>query len=80
MARIRRITYTLSGKTAGVRVVELDESGTVLSDELYYTLTDHLGSVVAVSDAAGNLVGDIIRYEPFGAYREHRRTVRTRAS
>ncbi len=52
-----------------MRVVELDGNDAVLADDLYYCFTDHLGSVVAVTNSNGGLVGGITRYEPFGGYR-----------
>lgn len=50
--------YTLAGVSAGMR-----EGST-----FYYFLTDHLGSVVGVTDATGTLVSET-RYLPFGEVR-----------
>jgi len=39
-------------------------------DKLYYAYTDHLGNVVAWTNASGGMVGSsLARYEPFGTYR-----------
>ncbi|MCP5099823.1 MAG: RHS repeat-associated core domain-containing protein, partial [Chloroflexi bacterium] len=47
-----------------------DASGTVTSNTLYYTHSDHLGSTSAMSDNAGALVsGSTSRFAPFGAFR-----------
>ena len=50
--------YTLAGVSAGMR-----ESST-----FYYFLTDHLGSVVGVTDSSGTMVSET-RYLPFGEIR-----------
>jgi RHS repeat-associated protein len=50
--------YAIAGVTAGMR-----EGST-----FYYFLTDHLGSVVGVTDSSGMLVSQT-RYAPFGAIR-----------
>ena len=60
-----RTTYTLAGQLIGVRVKV--NSG---SNEVYYTYTDHLGSVAAMSWAGGTFRdGSLARYDPFGNYR-----------
>ncbi len=60
-----RTTYSIAGQMVGVRVKVSGGSNT-----LYYTYTDHLGSVVAMSDTAGGVVsGSLARYDPFGNYR-----------
>ncbi len=50
--------YAIAGVTAGMR----EES------TFYYFLTDHLGSVVGVTDPTGTLVSET-RYLPFGEVR-----------
>ena len=50
--------YAIAGLTAGMR-----EDTT-----FYYFLTDHLGSVVAVTDSSGTMVSET-RYLPFGEIR-----------
>ncbi len=70
VAAIQRTYYTLGGQLIGVRVKELRSNGTTKSDNLYYTYTDHLGSVTALSDANGNFVSDSLAlFRPFGSYR-----------
>ena len=60
-----RTTYSIAGQMVGVRVKVSGGSNT-----LYYTYTDHLGSVVAMSNTAGGVVsGSLARYDPFGNYR-----------
>ena len=60
-----RTTYSIAGQMVAVRVKVSGGSNT-----LYYTYTDHLGSVVAMSDTAGGVVsGSLARYDPFGNYR-----------
>jgi len=60
-----RTTYTIAGQMVAVRVKVSGGSNT-----LYYTYTDHLGSVVAMSDTAGGVInGSLARYDPFGNYR-----------
>ena len=40
-----------------------------LASVLYYTKTNHLGSVIAVDDAGGGRVdGSYAAYQPFGAF------------
>jgi len=46
-----RTTYSIAGQMVGVRVKVSGGSNT-----LYYTYTDHLGSVVAMSDTAGGVI------------------------
>ena len=54
-----RTTYRLARQIVAVR-----SAGT-----LYYTYTDHLGNVIALSDQRGNLVnGNDARYDPFGTF------------
>ena len=70
IAKIQRTYYTLGGQMIGVRVKEIRSNGTTKSDKLYYTYTDHLGSVTALSDANGNFVSDSLAlFRPFGSYR-----------
>jgi RHS repeat-associated protein len=64
---VYRSTYGLAGQPIATRVVT---SPTDPDDGIYYIHTDHLGSVSAMSDgSSGALVGDIIRFDPFGDYR-----------
>jgi hypothetical protein len=59
-----RITYRLAGQMVAVRV----KSGG--SSTLCYTYSDHLGSVVGMTNATGGFVsGSAARYDPFGNYR-----------
>ena len=39
------------------------------NDGLYYLYSDHLGSTSAMTDPNGSLVGEVVRYYPFGGYR-----------
>ncbi|MCA9952839.1 MAG: hypothetical protein KDE48_24485, partial [Anaerolineales bacterium] len=64
---ITRITYSIDGQMIGVRV-----SGhpNPVNNGLFYTYTDHLGSVTALSDANGSYVaGSLGLHRPFGSYR-----------
>lgn len=63
--------YAFAGQA--VAMVERDHgtSGTVT---LYYFLTDHLGSMAAVTDNSGALLSEQ-RYMPFGEVREDVGTV-----
>jgi len=62
-ATTQRTTYTLAGQLIAVRV----HTGATGNGATY---TDHLGNVVAWSDADGALIaGSLARYEPFGGYR-----------
>ncbi len=55
-----RATYTIAGQMVAVRSAGV----------LYYTYTDHLGSVVAMSWLGGTYRdGSLARYDPFGNYR-----------
>jgi RHS repeat-associated protein len=64
---IYRSTYGLAGQPIATRIVT---SPSDPNDGIYYIHTDHLGSVSAMSDgSSGALVGDIIRFDPFGDYR-----------
>ncbi|MBN2501833.1 MAG: hypothetical protein JXB38_13715, partial [Anaerolineales bacterium] len=60
-------TITRYYSLAGQRAVRKDAGGA--NEELYYLLTDHLGSVSAVVDASGGLVSEQ-RYLPFGGVRD----------
>ena len=70
----QRSTYSLAGQAVAVRVTS---NPAAESDGLFYLYSDHpsassgqaLGSTSAMTDAAGNLVGDVVRYYPFGDYR-----------
>jgi RHS repeat-associated protein len=69
-AVIQRSTYSIAGQAIALRVVEKDADGTVTSNTLYYTHSDHLGSTSAISDNTGTLVdGSTSRFAPFGSYR-----------
>jgi RHS repeat-associated protein len=57
-----RVYYAFAGMTVAVRTI-IDSNST-----LVYFLTDHLGSIVAVTDASGTLVSEQ-RYLPFGQVR-----------
>ncbi len=59
-----RITHRLAGQIAAVQKL----SGT--TDELFYALTDHLGSIVALATKGGTqpVAGSVAAYEPFGAF------------
>ncbi|NHZ71872.1 MAG: hypothetical protein GWP17_02150 [Aquificales bacterium] len=63
---IQRVTYSLAGQATAVRVTG-DPDPT--NNGLFYLHTDHLGSVSAMSDDTGALVGEVTRYYPFGEYR-----------
>ena len=57
-----RTSYTLAGQLIAVRVKVAGGS-----NEVYYTYTDHLGSVAAMSWAGGTFRdGSLARYDPFG--------------
>jgi len=61
----QRSTYYLAGQLIAVRV---KVSGG--SNELYYTYTDHLGSVAAMSYSGGTYrANSLARYDPFGNHR-----------
>jgi len=56
-----RTTYSIAGQFIAVRVKSSS------SNEVYYTYTDHLGSVAAMSWAGGTFRdGSLARYDPFG--------------
>ena len=57
--------YYISGPTGNIAVY-ISENGA--EPELYYTITDHLGSIVAVTDADGEIIEEQ-RYDPWGNYR-----------
>ncbi len=57
-----KVYYAIAGQTVAVRTM------TTGSSTLNYLLTDHLGSVVAVTDEEGALVSEQ-RYLPFGQVR-----------
>ena len=62
---ITRSTYMLAGQAVAVRVAG-DPDG---NDGVYYLYSDHLGSATAMTDPNGSLVGEVVRYYPFGGYR-----------
>ncbi|MEW6403834.1 MAG: LamG-like jellyroll fold domain-containing protein, partial [Chloroflexota bacterium] len=62
---IIRKYYSFAGQTIAVREYEASTPGT---STLSYFLTDHLGSIVAVTDASGTLTSQQ-RYLPFGEVR-----------
>jgi len=62
---IQRRTYIFAGQAVAVKVTG-DPDG---NDGRFYLYSDHLGSSSAMTDAAGNLVGNVTRYLPFGGYR-----------
>jgi RHS repeat-associated protein len=49
--------------------IEVSSSPSDQDDGLYFVHTDHLGSISAMSDEFGDLTGNVVRFEPFGAYR-----------
>ena len=58
-----RSSYSIAGQLVAVRV----KSGS--NSTLTYPYTDHLGSVVAMTGAAGGFIaGSLAQYEPFGDY------------
>ncbi len=60
-----RTTYRIAGQMVAVQV-KVGAAAGVFS----YTLTDHLGNVVALSTTGGALVsGSLARFDPFGNYR-----------
>ena len=63
----------LDGQPVLVEVTAYNNAGNVVSGapntRLFYLYTDHLGSVVALANPSGNIVGGVTRYEPFGDYR-----------
>jgi len=61
-----RATYSLAGQATAVRV---SGDPNPANNGLFYLHSDHLGSVSAMSDENGNLVGSVTRYTPFGEYR-----------
>ena len=63
---IQRVTYSLTGQPIAVRVTG-DPDPT--NNGLFYLHSDHLGSTTALSDASGQLAGEVTRYYPFGEYR-----------
>ncbi len=55
-----RTTYSIAGQMVAVRS----------AGALYHVYTDHLGSVVGMTNATGGFVsGSSARYDPFGNYR-----------
>ncbi|MFZ0544132.1 MAG: hypothetical protein WAM60_01750 [Candidatus Promineifilaceae bacterium] len=63
---IYRSTYGLAGQPIAIQVTTVP---TDTNDGLYFVHTDQLGSISAMSDATGQLVGNIVRFDPFGDYR-----------
>ncbi len=69
-----RVTYSAAGQTIATRV---SGDPNPANNGLFYIYSDHpsaqlrtsLGSTSAMSDAAGNPVGNVTRYYPFGDYR-----------
>jgi len=61
-----RVTYLLAGQAVAVRVSGDPDPA---NNGLHYLYADHLGSISAMSDENGQLVGGITRYTPFGDYR-----------
>ncbi len=60
-----RTTYTIAGQMVAVQTKVGAAAGTY-----YYTYTDQLGSVVAMSNTAGGIIANsLARYDPFGNYR-----------
>ncbi|MDD2387230.1 MAG: hypothetical protein PHP52_10665, partial [Bacteroidales bacterium] len=57
--------YYISGPTGNIAVY-ISENGE--APELYYTITDHLGSIVAIADEDGEILEEQ-RYDPWGVYR-----------
>ena len=59
-----RTTYRLAGKIVAVQTKTGTAAGT-----FYYTYTDHLGNVMALSTTSGTYVTDSrARYDPFGTF------------
>ncbi len=71
VVRFQRTTYSIAGQLVGVRVATFDADDDVIDDHDQKLYTDHLGSVVAVGWWGNDnyIMGDVIRYEPFGGYR-----------
>jgi RHS repeat-associated protein len=67
LATIQRSTYAIAGQTIAIEVSGDPEPG---NNGVFYVYTDHLGSISVLSDLEGALVGDVVRYYPFGEYRE----------
>ena len=63
---ITRSTYMLAGQVTAVRVSGDPDPA---NDGLFYLYADHLGSTSAMTDPNGSLVGEVVRYYPFGGYR-----------
>jgi hypothetical protein len=60
-----RTTYRLAGQIVAVQTKTGTNPGT-----FYYTYSDHLGNVAALSSKAGSFTtGSLTRYDPFGNYR-----------
>jgi RHS repeat-associated protein len=65
-ATTQRTTYRLAGQLIAVRV----RTGATGNGAVYYAYSDHLGNVVAWTNAGGVMAGNsLARYEPFGNYR-----------
>ncbi|MDD2388013.1 MAG: hypothetical protein PHP52_14660, partial [Bacteroidales bacterium] len=58
--------YYYVGGPMGNVAVYISENGA--EPELYYTITDHLGSIVAIADEDGEIIEEQ-RYDPWGNYR-----------
>ncbi|MDD3861259.1 MAG: hypothetical protein PHW83_13785 [Bacteroidales bacterium] len=58
--------YYYVGGPMGNVAVFISENGE--APELYYTITDHLGSIVAIADEDGEILEEQ-RYDPWGVYR-----------
>ncbi len=61
-----RVTYMLGGQMTAMRVTGDPDPA---NNGLFYLHSDHLGSVSAMSDENGNLVGNVTCYTPLGDYR-----------
>lgn len=61
----QRRHYTLAGLLIAVRVYK-----DATDNKLYFAFADHLGSIAAWTNSAGNYIGNSTsRYEPYGGYR-----------
>lgn len=63
---IQRSTYQLAGQDVAVRI---SGDPNPENNGLFYLYTDHLGSVVSVTDEDGNIVDHITRFYPYGTPR-----------
>ncbi|HSH04337.1 MAG TPA: RHS repeat-associated core domain-containing protein [Anaerolineae bacterium] len=64
---VTRVTYALNGKSVAQR--ETTTSNGQTTNRVDYLLTDHLGTVVAMSNDGDIVTGTTARYFPFGQFR-----------